>query len=75
MSADKYTISIEKDEDGVFVACCPELPGCISQGSTEAEARNNLEEARQGYLECLARCGEEVPPACSLPLKDGGNRS
>jgi len=61
-----YTVLIEQDEDGVFVACCPELPGCISQGWSEAEARSNLLEARQGYLECLARRGEEAPPACRL---------
>lgn len=69
---DKYTIVLERDEDGVFVASCPELPGCISQGKTESEARTNLEEARLGYLECLALCGEAVPPACRLPPKDGG---
>ncbi len=72
---DKYTIELERDEDGVFVACCPELPGCISQGMTETEARANLEEARLGYLECLALCGEEVPPAYRLLPKDGGNCS
>ncbi len=66
-----YTDLIEKDEDGVFVACCPELPGCVSQGMSQSEARANLEEARQGYLECLARCGESVPPACGLADNGG----
>ena len=59
-----YTYIIECDEDGVFVARCPELPGCVSQGMSREEARVNIEEARQGYLECLALCGEEIPPVC-----------
>ena len=61
-----YTVVIERDEDGMFVACCPQLPGCISQGRSREEAGANLEEAKQGYLECLARCGEDIPPACGL---------
>jgi len=38
-SAMKYRILIEQDEDGCFVATCPALPGCISQGKTQSEAR------------------------------------
>ena len=34
----KYRVLIEQDEDGVFVAEVPSLPGCISQGQTRAEA-------------------------------------
>jgi antitoxin HicB len=34
----KYRIFIEQDEDGIFVAECPSLPGCISQGKTRKEA-------------------------------------
>jgi len=34
----KYRVIIERDEDGMFVAECPALPGCISQGKTRAEA-------------------------------------
>ena len=66
-----YTIIIEEDQDGVFVARCPELPGCVSQGMSRAEARANIEEARQGYLECLARCGEDIPPAYGRAGPDG----
>lgn len=66
-----YTIIIEEDQDGVLVARCPELPGCVSQGMSRDEARANIEEARLGYLECLALCGEEVPPACRLAGQDG----
>ncbi|MCK5600755.1 type II toxin-antitoxin system HicB family antitoxin, partial [Candidatus Pacearchaeota archaeon] len=51
----KFRIIIEQDEDGVFVAECPALPGCISQGKTRAEAIKNIEDAAQGYLESLKK--------------------
>ena len=54
---------IEQDEDGVFVALCPMLPGCISQGKTRAEAQANIAEATKGYLESLAKHDEPIPPA------------
>jgi len=47
----KYRVLIEKDEDGVYVAEVPALPGCISQGATRAEALRNIQEAIEAYLE------------------------
>jgi predicted RNase H-like HicB family nuclease len=41
----KYRVKIERDEDGVFIAEVPALPGCISQGATRAEALTNVKEA------------------------------
>jgi predicted RNase H-like HicB family nuclease len=58
----KYRILIEADEDGVFVAECPSLPGCVSQGKTRAEAIDNIKDAIQGYLASLQKHGEPVPP-------------
>jgi predicted RNase H-like HicB family nuclease len=58
----KYRVLLEPDEDGVFVATCPSLPGCISQGSTRAEAMANIREAIEGYLESLQRHGDPIPP-------------
>lgn len=49
---------LEQDEDGVWVAFCPGLPGCISQGDTQEEARANLAEAMEAFEECLAKSGE-----------------
>ena len=49
---------LEQDEDGVWVARCPGLPGCISQGPSEAAARANLAEAMAAFGECLAKHGE-----------------
>jgi predicted RNase H-like HicB family nuclease len=58
----KYRVIIAQDEDGVFVAEVPALPGCISQGKTRNEAINNIREAIEGYLESLKAHGEPVPP-------------
>ena len=58
----KYRVVIEPDEDGVFVAECPALPGCISQGKTRAEAVANIKDAMAGYLASLKKHGEPVPP-------------
>lgn len=57
----KYKVIISQDEDGVFVAECLELPGCVSQGKTKAEALKNIKDAIQGYLESLKKHGEKVP--------------
>ncbi|MFA4904253.1 MAG: type II toxin-antitoxin system HicB family antitoxin [Desulfobaccales bacterium] len=59
----KFRVIIEPDEDGVFVAQCPALPGCISQGATREEAQANIKEAITGYLESLKKHGEPIPPA------------
>lgn len=58
----KFRVIIEQDEDGVFVANCPTLPGCLSQGKTRAEAQANIKEAIQGYLESLKKHDEPIPP-------------
>jgi antitoxin HicB len=58
----KYRVYLEQDEDGVFVATCPALPGCVSQGRTRAEATGNIKEAIEGYLQSLRRHGDPVPP-------------
>ncbi len=61
----KYRVIIEKDEDGVYVAEATNLPGCISQGSTRAEAIANIKEAIALYLESLAAHDEPIPPPIS----------
>ena len=59
----RYRILIEQDEDGVFVAECPSLPGCISQGITRKEAINNIKDAIEGYLQSLLKHNEAIPPS------------
>jgi predicted RNase H-like HicB family nuclease len=58
----KYRIFIEQDEDGIFVAECPSLPGCISQGETRKQAIENIQDAIRGYLESLEKHNEPIPP-------------
>jgi predicted RNase H-like HicB family nuclease len=56
----KLAVTIYQDEDGVFVAECPAIPGCVSQGSSEAEADANIKDA---IRECLAvRAEKGLPP-------------
>jgi len=50
----KFKVLIERDEDGWYVATVPSLPGCISQGKTEDEAKNNIKEAIKLHLSALA---------------------
>lgn len=59
----KYRIIIEQDEDGVYVAECPSLPGCVSQGKTRQEAVDNIKDAIQGYLDSLKKHNEPIPPS------------
>ena len=59
----RFRVLIEQDEDGVFVAECPNLPGCISQGNTREEALANIQDAIRGYLESLEKHGEPIPPS------------
>jgi len=59
----KYRILIEQDEDGMFIAECPALPGCLSQGKTRSEAIENIQDAIKGYLESLKKHNEPIPPA------------
>jgi predicted RNase H-like HicB family nuclease len=58
----RYRVLIEQDEDGVYVAEVPALPGCVSQGRTLAEANYNIKEAAAAYVETLQAHGEPVPP-------------
>ena len=58
----RFRVLIGQDEDGMFVAECPNLPGCISQGRTREEALANIRDAMQGYLASLEKHGEPVPP-------------
>jgi len=59
----RYRILIEQDEDGVFIAECPSLPGCISQGKTRKEVLENIQDAIKGYLESLENHNEPIPPS------------
>ena len=53
----KFTIIITRDEDGIYVAECPAIPGCVSQGKTEEEAQANIQDAIRQCLEVRAEMG------------------
>ena len=53
----KFIITTFRDEDGMFIAECPSIPGCISQGKTEKEAEKNIREAIKECLEVRAEKG------------------
>lgn len=57
----RYTVILQKEEDGGYVATVPVLPGCVSQGDTRGEALKNIEEAIEAYLDDVRAAGESVP--------------
>lgn len=68
----KYRVLIEQDEDGIFVAEVPSLPGCVSQGETREEATANIKEAIELYLESLQAHDEPIPPPITEELIEVG---
>lgn len=56
-----FRIILEKDEDGVFIATVPQLPGCVSDGKTKRAALKNVKEAITAYLETLKDEGWDLP--------------
>lgn len=53
----KFLVTLERDESGFVVAECPALPGCLTQGRTEAEAIANIREAIEVRLETRRELG------------------
>ena len=53
----KFLTTLERDEDGVWIAECPSIPGCVSQGDTRDEAIANIREAIAACLEVRAELG------------------
>ena len=54
-------VIIYSGEDGYFIAECPSLPGCISQGQTKEEAVANIKEAIDGYIAALKEDNLPIP--------------
>jgi predicted RNase H-like HicB family nuclease len=53
----KFLVTIDRDEDGVWIVECPSIPGCVSQGHSRGEALSNISEAIQLCLEVRAEQG------------------
>jgi predicted RNase H-like HicB family nuclease len=57
----RYTVILEQEPDGGYVASVPALPGCVSEGDTRAEALTNIREAIELYIEDCRDAGDPVP--------------
>ncbi len=56
----EFTIVIERDEDGRFLAICPALQGCYTEGETEKEARALIEDAIRLHVQDRLESGEPI---------------
>ena len=57
----RYTVILQKEPDGGYVATVPVLPGCVSEGNTREETLKNIEEAIEVYLDDVRAAGEKIP--------------
>jgi predicted RNase H-like HicB family nuclease len=53
----RFNVTIDRDEDGVWIVECPSIPGCMSQGATREEALDDIREAIRLCLEVRAERG------------------
>ena len=64
----KFPVIIEKDEDGFFVADCPDLQGCHTQGKTLEEAITNIRDAIKLNLKVFKEEKQEIPKVDPVSL-------
>ncbi len=57
----RYTVVVERDESGMYIAYCPALQGCYTQGETYEEVMKNIKEAIELNIEARKEMGEEIP--------------
>jgi predicted RNase H-like HicB family nuclease len=53
----KFNVTLDRDEDGVWVIECPSIPGCVSQGQTKEEALENIKDAIAACIQVRAERG------------------
>jgi len=63
----RFSVVIERDEDGYY-AFCPELQGCYTQGDAYEEALASIKDAIRLHVEDRLESGEEIPQAESISL-------
>jgi len=66
----QFNVTIERDEDGRYVAECLDLPGCLSEGETLGEALENIGEAILGCLKSRLKLLLEKQPWIEIPAED-----
>ena len=66
----KFPVTIDRDEDGMWIVECPSIPGCVSQGSTKATALDNIRAAIRLCLEVRAERGMPLTvETCQVEVK------
>ncbi len=53
----RFNVTLDRDEDGVWIVECPSIPGCVSQGQTKREAVENIKDAISACLQVRAERG------------------
>ncbi len=53
----RFNVTIDRDEDGVWIVECPSIPGCVSQGETKEKALKNIQDAIAACLQVRAERG------------------
>jgi predicted RNase H-like HicB family nuclease len=66
----RYTVVLEQEPDGGYVASVPALPGCVSQGDDRVEALANIQEAIELYIEDCREAGDPVPTEAGKEFVD-----
>jgi len=65
-----FPVTVDRDEDGVWIVECPWIPGCVSQGSTKAQALKNIREAIKLCLEVRSERGmPHTEETCQVEVK------
>ncbi len=60
MTKYRYTVVVERDEDGMYVASCPAIQGCYTQGETYEEAMENIKEVIKLHIEARKEVGDPI---------------
>ena len=66
----RYTVLMNRNEDGGYTVTVPALPGCVSEGEDWDSALKNIGEAITGYIETLSILKKPVPVEVEVKLKD-----
>ncbi|MEL6163643.1 MAG: type II toxin-antitoxin system HicB family antitoxin [Cyanobacteria bacterium J06628_3] len=53
----RFNVTLDRDEDGVWIVECPSIPGCVSQGETKQQALENIKDAISACLQVRAERG------------------
>ncbi|HEY8748293.1 MAG TPA: type II toxin-antitoxin system HicB family antitoxin [Tepidisphaeraceae bacterium] len=66
----RYTVVLEQEADGGYVAVVPALPGCVSQGDSRTAAMDNIREAIELYIKDCREAGDPVPTEAGREFVD-----